>query len=747
VAAANVAFCAGDSGVSISGSATGGTGPGTYNFEWVPATGLTDAFSAATTAGPTVTTAYSLFATDANGCTSLPAVVTVTVNPLPIPNAGPDQFTCNQNPVVLQGSATAGSGNYAFSWLPTAHLSNPASATPAATPDTSIVYTLSVTDLTTGCANTLADPLSQVTVFVVAPTQAEAGPAQVTVCAGDSVWIGHPTLGTVPGLTYTWSPATGLANPASGYTRAAPAATTTYTLSVSEGACLGLPDAITVNVLPAPVVSLQDPQGPFCVRTSFTPNYSVVGGVAPLAYQWLVQGSLATAYTGPAPTFVADSSFVLGLRVVDAQGCAGEAFAYVDVTPEPPLSAGPDVSYCATALTQGITLNADFAGTSATWLAPINLSIPNPLVNPSETQQYVLRGVYANNCQVFDTVTVFVLPGIVPSISASDTDVCSGTPIWLSASGGVGAATFQWSPTAGLESPTSANTVANPKGVGLADTLVYTVTVAEGGCSADTSIRVVVRPTPLVDFLPSTLSACLPATQVGFLNATQNAIEYAWNFGDGTTDTTAQPLHTYTQPGSYAVTLTAWSDPSRHCFAQATFPVPVVIHDSLLARIATTLLGPTDTLWLPNGATQFADASTGSTASFWDFGDGQSATGANVTHRYQTPGDYTVTLIAENAGGCRDTVTYTPVVVRQEVLLPIPNVFTPNGDGYNDVFRVLYTGTQPFRLTITDRWGVHVFDADTPSQGWEASNAPAGVYYYRLKIGDRVILGSVTLLR
>jgi gliding motility-associated-like protein len=750
LAPANPAFCAGDTGVVISGVAVGGTGPGTYSFEWVPALGLADPFSASTNAAPTGTTTYTLFATDANGCSSVGDSLVVTVHALPVPDAGPDQFTCNQNPVVLQGNATLGSGNYAFSWSPAAHLSNPNIANPTATPDTSITYTLSVTDLTTGCANTLSDPLSQVTVYVVSPSQAEAGPPHVTICKGDSVLIGHPILGTQPHLTYLWTPSNDLSNPTLGYTWAYPTTTTTYTLLQGLGACPGLPDQIVVNVLDAPVLTLADPQGPHCPGTTFSPQYSVVGGVAPLAYNWQPASAVLPGTAGPLPTLRADTSYVLTVTVTDAQGCAATASAMVDVYTPPAISAGPDVYYCATALTQGVSLQGDFAGAAATWLAPINLSIENPQVNPAQTEQYVLRAVYGNNCQVFDTAMVYVLPGIVPIVSASDTTVCSGTSVWLSASGGLGAATFAWSPATGLDDPTSPTPLANPASLTFGDSVTYTVTVSEGGCTADTSITLYVMPTPTVGFVPGATSLCMPAPPIRFGNTSQNAVDYAWNFGDGNTSSAPAPVHQYTSPGQYFVTLTAWSDSAHTCFAQYTYPVAITIHDSILAQIAT-LPAITDTLWLPNADAQFGDQSSGAVQSFWDFGDGQSATGGSVAHSYQSPGQYTVTLITVNAGGCRDTATVGPFIVEQEFIVPIPNVFTPNGDGINDGWGVSYSGSEDFSLIVTDRWGVPVYQSTNPTQRWlgtsGSGDCPAGTYFYQVVIGTRVLVGSVTLLR
>lgn len=88
----------------------------------------------------------------------------------------------------------------------------------------------------------------------------------------------------------------------------------------------------------------------------------------------------------------------------------------------------------------------------------------------------------------------------------------------------------------------------------------------------------------------------------------------------------------------------------------------------------------------------------------------------------------------------------------------IPNVFTPNGDGKNDFFRVAIQGEQEFKVTIYNRWGAKVFESGAASESWNGKNqndgseCPSGVYYYVLdyKLRGRNSeskSGTVTLIR
>ncbi|MCS7073669.1 MAG: gliding motility-associated C-terminal domain-containing protein, partial [Bacteroidia bacterium] len=131
---------------------------------------------------------------------------------------------------------------------------------------------------------------------------------------------------------------------------------------------------------------------------------------------------------------------------------------------------------------------------------------------------------------------------------------------------------------------------------------------------------------------------------------------------------------------------------------------------------------------------------------FWNFGDSTTSTSQNPSHQYESGVDYTVELIVENANGCRDTVSRSPLKVL-EPDLTIPNVFTPNGDGINDKFLITYRGLGSFELIIYDRWGSRLWSTNNTATGWDGGNYPEGVYYYYLVAGEIKKSGSFTLLR
>ncbi|MBU0569109.1 right-handed parallel beta-helix repeat-containing protein, partial [bacterium] len=132
-AGANTNICSGDC-ATLSGSATGGTGP--YTYTWNPG-GLTGQNPSAC---PTATTTYTVTVTDANGCSDTDQT-TITVNPSPTANAGADASICSGDCAVLNGSATGGTGPYTYLWTP----GNIPAQNPEVCPTATTTYTLTVT--------------------------------------------------------------------------------------------------------------------------------------------------------------------------------------------------------------------------------------------------------------------------------------------------------------------------------------------------------------------------------------------------------------------------------------------------------------------------------------------------------------------------------------------------------------------------------------------------------------------------
>jgi len=110
---------------------------------------------------------------------------------------------------------------------------------------------------------------------------------------------------------------------------------------------------------------------------------------------------------------------------------------------------------------------------------------------------------------------------------------------------------------------------------------------------------------------------------------------------------------------------------------------------------------------------------------------------SSVVYQYNQPGTYWIKLIVSN-GYCTDT-SIESIFVTQGIF--IPNVFTPNGDGQNDVFHVTVGGMKQYYIEIFNRWGERIFQADSPAIDWDGTSSGGikesdGDYYYLINCTD-----------
>ncbi len=173
---------------------------------------------------------------------------------------------------------------------------------------------------------------------------------------------------------------------------------------------------------------------------------------------------------------------------------------------------------------------------------------------------------------------------------------------------------------------------------------------------------------PAAQFTPLNLATC-PSKQVGFSNqSTGPGLRYLWNFGDDSTSTLSNPVHSYLADGTYSIKLMVTDQ--YGCKDSITRPGII----SVVTPVANFSM--TDSFSIcPPLIVQFTNLSTGGDSQNWDFGDNSSTSIFQPSHLYNYPGNYTVTLTVTGKGGCisvmkkkivvngpRGTFRYDPLV-------------------------------------------------------------------------------------
>jgi gliding motility-associated-like protein len=263
---------------------------------------------------------------------------------------------------------------------------------------------------------------------------------------------------------------------------------------------------------------------------------------------------------------------------------------------------------------------------------------------------------------------------------------------------------------------------------------------------------------PVPDLLvvePSDIEGCAPI-EVFFNNLSEPINEsyfIFWDFGDGNVDSLISPTHIYTESGIYNVTLEITSP--EGCIISREYPLLIEVQD---APISDFSFSPSvSSSFDPN--VQFTNQSQFAEGYEWRFGTAGFSFERNPMYEFPDTGSYAVTLIGYHELGCSDTITKVIDVV-PVTAVHMPNAFTPNNDGLNDVFKPvgITQGIRDYQLSIWNRWGSSIFTSNQVDVGWngEINNAgelvPGGVYIYQVSYkkprGEIVNLeGHLTLIR
>ncbi|PVY39722.1 PKD domain-containing protein [Pontibacter virosus] len=294
----------------------------------------------------------------------------------------------------------------------------------------------------------------------------------------------------------------------------------------------------------------------------------------------------------------------------------------------------------------------------------------------------------------------------------SDISVCEGTDITMDAGAGTDF-TYLWSTgeTTQKIAPTSAGS--------------YWVEVSNGYCTARDEIEVTITAKPGLELGPDR-TLCENTPVLLSAGGANQGYSVLWSTGQSTPDITV------TKPGLYWVEVT-----NGVCLVRDEITINYIGLKDLSIAAANDTLSYQEPLYLEAVGTDLVSWS-------WDLGDGTTSRTANPIHQYAYAGTYNVTLHSTNKNGCPAT-SEKEIVVKPHLF--IPNIFTPNNDGKNDVFRVEYNGRGAFEVQLYNRWGKQVYQASTKDFAWSGEGFPAGVYFYLIKTETGTYKGSVTLVK
>ncbi|HEX6333845.1 MAG TPA: gliding motility-associated C-terminal domain-containing protein [Flavisolibacter sp.] len=378
-AAVSPVLCNGQSNGTISASAVGGTAP--YSFS-IDGTNYQTGATFNVPAG-----AYTVYVKDVNNCTHTETVNITEPAVLSAAAATQDATCAGGADGQISVAASGGTGSYTYSLNGSAfQISSTFNATGG-------TYYVVVKDAN-NCTATVTATVGLNNNLTLTPAP------DALICEGASAVISSQTNAT----QFSWSPASGLNNPASASPVASPASTTTYYLAASLGGCT-IYDTVVVNVNPAPVPNA-GAGGTICFGQTFQ-----LQGTNGVTYSWTGAGLSDNTISNPVASPSQTTTYLL--HVTDANGCSSLQPAAVTVNVTPPLTviATPDT---VAAMGDQFQLHASSAGTSYSWTPATGLSNPgiaDPVVTITGDITYTVTASTPQNCIGTATVVIKVYEG------------------------------------------------------------------------------------------------------------------------------------------------------------------------------------------------------------------------------------------------------------------------------------------------------------------------------------------------
>jgi gliding motility-associated-like protein len=483
------------------------------------------------------------------------------------------------------------------------------------------------------------------------------------------------------------------------------------------------------------------------------------------ATNWTFTGASTASSTSNNPTnicYPTAGTYTVSLSVTNANGSDTETqtnFITVNTCTSPPSAS---FTASSTSICEGDCINftntstgGPFTATNWTFTGASTAS--SSLNNPTNIC-YPTAGTYAVSLSVTDaggsdteTQNNFITVNVcttapVAAFSANSTTVCVGDPVIFTDNSTNSPSSWNWTFTGGTPSTsTSQNptvTYATP------GTYAVSLTVSNaGGSDTETQtnyITVITCSTPVAAFTPSSSSICA-GDCITFTNTSTSASAYVWSFTGGTPNSsTNQNPGTicYNSPGTYTVQLIAANGSGADT---TTTTITVGTPPSVTASADTTIdLG---------NSVPLTAIGSGSGSYSWSPSSGLSC--SNCANPNASPTQSTSYIVTYTEGSCSATDTVN-VFVNIIEGIGVPNAFTPNGDGVNDVLFVQGQGIVAMQFIVYNRFGQQVFKTTDQSLGWDGThngkeiNGGVFVYYleYTLISGATgVIKGDVTLRR
>lgn len=661
-----------------------------------------------------------------------------------------DQTICLGNSANVT-IATPGYVNPTFNWLVTTGVSNPTGGSNVTvTPTVTTTYSVVVTQASPPLQDT-----ATFTITVANPPAPNAGPDQ-TVCLGQPIslsgsigsagntsnWQAIVPTGMTPPAAATFSPNFSTLTPTVNVNQPG---TYKFVLRETSAVCGVIRDTVVVTVSQLTLTAATT--NPLC--------YGAADGTITINSTGATQYSFDNGVSWQASN--TQGGFAAGTYTVcakNALGCQKCATATLTNPAQIVMTVSNDTVICQNG-TATIWASATGGSTySYHWdHSPTLVAVTQ--VNPTVNTYYPVQaesnlGCWSNR----DSIYVMMNP-VLSGIMSPDAYTCPGymDSIMVAASGGIGAPyTITWS--TGQTDVGSVSTLRdNPQ-----QTTTYTVTIDDACETTPITLTGVINAyaLPVPQIAVDQATKCEPAIFEMYNPDSLNTMSSIWRISNGDEFIDANSfLTSSTMNGSYDVQLIVTSPDG--CVDSTTWPAFLTVMQTPIADFKWS----PDPITMFNTEVLFSEYALYADSYEWSFPGATPSTSTNNDQMVLYPdgetGTYYVTLIAKSYLGCTDTVT-KQVVILPEVILYAPNAFTPDGDEFNQSWRVHIEGIDEydFSLHVYNRWGEIVWESHDSNASWDGTYngvpVPQGSYTWVIRtrevISDKKYVwnGTVTII-
>jgi len=368
-------------------------------------------------------------------------------------------------------------------------------------------------------------------------------------------------------------------------------------------------------------------------------------------------------------------------------------------------------------------------------------NLPNPTFTFPDTGTYTIRLIAnpGSNCADTTYSTYRVYDPLNLNFTVSGQKCFDAHSFNFQVSGNLSdSAIYNWD-FGGASNLGLGSSIAEPQNLqyNVPGTYIVKLEVQDGDCSSIKIDTLQLYPRPILKHSIPLVSACAPQI-INFIDSSDyygQALHF-WDFGDGNVSSLASPSHVYSNPGTFTVyhkliTLEGCRDTLEEVFDQLIEILPTPSSNLSVIPAQTTIYDPFFEIELE---------SFGATQSWLILPNGSRRENpSSFTYKAQDTGIQTFTYISTNEFSCNDTSLFK-AYVEQPFKLFIPNAFSPNDDGLNDLFAYSLSGANSMEISIFNRWGEIVFHSEKINEFWNGKIqntgqiALSGVYIYKIRV-------------